>query len=185
MVIIIKEPRIFFVGGNMEYMERLIKNAEKYQRKLDLIILEKKGQIVGDGYLDIIVDRNNYEKFIDALTKEEILIEGITWWLYCDNTLLKTDYGYGGPKSWYFSGWFSELCNEFDEINVEKIRTRNANNYVEIINKEYKTLIKNKKTQKYSDGKHLSFIENKELMPGFWILVPNEWKNGLQRIGKN
>lgn len=47
---------------------------------LDSILIKHKAQPVGSGYIDIIVHRNNYKKFIDDIISEGFSITYVTWW---------------------------------------------------------------------------------------------------------
>lgn len=49
----------------MTYLTNLKNNSAKYQAKLNQIIKNNKGQIVGNGYIDIIVSRENSVNFIE------------------------------------------------------------------------------------------------------------------------
>ena len=164
----------------MEYINNLKNNSLHYKKILDSIIEVRKGQHIGNGYKEIVIKRENIENFINDLNIHHFIIDAVSWWFYCSELDKKSKYGYGGPKSKYFSGWFSELCHDFDEMEMEhisEIMGDNKLNYVEIINSRFKDIVYNKKTVKYFDGGFLTFQRDTELIPGFSILVPEEWKN--------
>jgi hypothetical protein len=161
----------------MEYTDILKNDGLDNKKILDSIIRERKGQPVGNGYIDIIIKRENIDNFINDLTKHHFIINGVSWWFYCSEIGQKSEYGLGGPKSKYFTGWFSELYHDFDEIEIKQIMEDNKLNYTEIINNKFKEIIYNKQTIKYFDGNYLSFQKDIELTPGFWVYVPEEWKN--------
>jgi len=89
--------------------------------QLDEILEKHKAQPVGHGYIDIIVNRDNYKSFITDVIQYGYKIKSISWWEWCSGDK-KSDYGQGGPKSRYYDGWFSELSIDIDDIEVSDER---------------------------------------------------------------
>jgi hypothetical protein len=57
-------------------------NAFSPERKiiLDNILEKNQTDIVGKGYIDIIVSRMNYKDLIAEILSEKIKIRAISWW---------------------------------------------------------------------------------------------------------
>ena len=138
------------------------------KEKLDAIIDLHKAQPVGDGYIDIIVLRENCGPFITDLIKNSFKITNVSWWEWCLNNH-KNQYGLGGPRSKYFDGWFAELPVGIDIVQYD----------MEIENddmiKNIKSLITTKTIIYPNDI--LTYTLNTWLTPAFWIDVPEDWKN--------
>jgi hypothetical protein len=138
------------------------------KEKLDEILELNKAQPVGNGYIDIIVSRENYDHFIRDLIENGYSIESISWWEWCPNDK-KNEYGLGGPRSKYYTGWFAELPIDLDDFNFSE----------EMENEEIiKEIIKRieAKTISYL-GEILTFNQNKWLTPALWLDVPQDWTN--------
>jgi len=138
------------------------------KERLDEIIEKHKAQPVGHGYIDIIVTRNNYKGFISDLVNNGYKIESISWWEWCPDES-KCNYGVGGPKSNSYKGWFSELPIDVNDLNLPDDLIKDQIIF-EIINAiETKTIT-------YPD-ETLTFEHDKCLTPGFWLGVPDDWRN--------
>jgi hypothetical protein len=136
--------------------------------KLDEIIEKHKAQPVGHGYIDIIVSRKNYKDFISDLVNYEYKVRGISWWEWCEKEK-ENEYGLGGPKSFYYDGWFSEIPIDIDDIVLDE-KTKNA--VGQIVDKiEAKTISFRDET--------VTFKQNSWLTPAIWLDVPNDWRNTL------
>lgn len=64
-------------------------------------------QSVGSGGIDLICPMENVPLFVQKMNELHIKIKGFTWW--CHVTDKHEPCGMGGPKSQYYSGWFSEI----------------------------------------------------------------------------
>ena len=141
-------------------------NSQKTKENIDVLLERYKAQPVGKGYIDIIVMKENYKQFIDCIIKENCIIKTISWWEYCKTIDTKNRFGFGGPRSRYYSGWFSEL-SIWDDIE-----TRNIENiYDEIVK------IVDHKIIEYPVAGVLNIHDGNRLTPGFWLDVPSEWEN--------
>ncbi|MDC1205472.1 hypothetical protein N8083_01335 [Candidatus Pacebacteria bacterium] len=135
--------------------------SQQTQSKLDALIDEHSASVVGDGYIDIIVLRENIEGFVNKLDTLGIQVNTLTWWCYCiENNDSDCPHGMGGPV--YQDGYFSEIVEEHDELDQ-----KNPEELVEFI--------KNKKTKG-----SLTFQDNHCLTPAFWLDVPKDWKSSGQ-----
>ena len=136
-------------------------------------------------YIDIIVSRNNYIDFINELTKFKFVIEAISWWCHCttyNEKNLGCPHGYGGPKSKYFEGWYSERSHDFDEIDqndIDELGNDFNETTVKKINNKALNIINNKQTISYEDGTFHEFKKDICLTPGLWVRVPDDWVNSF------
>lgn len=126
-------------------------------RTLDEILAHNLAQPVGDGYIDIIVRRENYRNLLKDLIEKGYEISCISWWEYVDRIDRKSRYGLGGPRSEFYKGWFSEICT------VDEIEFRELKNPVEDIT----SVIENKIID--IGSKNISFDTDKFLTPAFWL----------------
>jgi len=170
------------------YFNFLEENEEVIINKLEKIMINYKVQVVGSGYIDCIIMKDNLEDFIKEVGDLGILISGASWWCYVNPTESKnTDcpHGMGGPSSIYYEGWFSELQNDFYELDkkskdkvisfydVKTIYYLNMRTMItikKILNKPFKYT-----SNDYIDG-------NKCVQPGLWLLVPRTWKNKVTKV---
>ncbi|WP_203364727.1 hypothetical protein [Bacillus sp. REN10] len=167
----------------MKYFDYLELNKNEFVTHLEHILTLYKVQPVGNGYIDCIVMKNDLKGFIKEITTLGILITDVSWWCYVkptnDNESTECPHGMGGPESEYYEGWFSELQNDFFEADVEKVNS--------IINSYDKHSIYSLNMQIIDEIKNMlntpfrytptEYIEgNKCVMPGLWLLVPEDWK---------
>lgn len=136
--------------------------------KLDEILDKHKAQPVGNGYIDIIVGRDNYNDLVTDIINSGFKIKSISWWEWCPGKKVN-EYGLGGPESIYYNGWFSELPIGLDEIIFSTAAT-NETIIKEIVNRiETKTISFLNET--------VAFNKNAWLTPAVWLDVPDEWRN--------
>lgn len=137
------------------------------KEKLDQILEIHKAQPVGDGYIDIIVNRDNFANFICDLIENGYKIESISWWEWCSDE--KTNnYGLGGPKSRYFDGWYSELSIDVDDVELtDKSKEDQIREVLRVI-----------ETKSISfPGETITFTRHDWLTPAIWLDVPDDWGN--------
>lgn len=130
------------------------------KKTLDHILEKHKAQPAGNGYIDIIVSRENYKPFVADLIQNEFNIRSISWWEWCPADK-ESEYGLGGPASQYFKGWFSELPVDVDDI--ESIETKEGR-----LEKVLNTI--ESKSISFVD-KTVTFNESHWLTPAIWIEV--------------
>jgi hypothetical protein len=143
--------------------------GEMNKVELDNILLNNQAQPVGDGYIDIIINPSNLQRFLSAIKESDFFIIGVSWWEYCKLSIAEAKFGMGGPKSIYYSGWLAEIpiidIDHFDEAaNIDSIEL----------------FIKNKKINNEL-GNSIEYSEG-ILWPGLWISTPEEWKNNWMEI---
>ncbi|WP_144556031.1 hypothetical protein [Bacillus sp. X1(2014)] len=165
----------------MRYFDYLTSNKNEFVTQIEHLFTKYKVQPVGSGYIDCIVMKNNLEEFIKELTALGILISDVSWWCYVNpnNETTECPHGMGGPKSTYYEGWFSELQNDFFEADSEKVNSI-LNSYdkqsINALNIQTIDGIKNmlNKPFKYTPTDYIQC--NKCVMPGVWLLVPEDWE---------
>ena len=135
------------------------------KEKLDDIILKYKAQPSGIGYTEIIVKNEFVEDFIMEILTAGFSITNVCWWEYCKTLDTKNKLGYGGPKSIYCDGWFSEICFTDDFPYKINITGNNMEKYKMVMD-------------------HIKYIKTNEIIrydeiltPSFCIDVPDEWEN--------
>ena len=137
------------------------------KEQLDIILEKHRAQPVGNGYIDIIVRREDYQNLIQDLIRSEFEIESISWWEWCEKEN-DCKYGLGGPKSDYYDGWFAEIPTKVDNLNLAELNNE----------KSIETVVKliEEKSVGFTD-ETIKFIDSDWLMPAIWLNVPDEWKN--------
>lgn len=165
----------------MTYFDHLESNKKNLVEQLERILTFYNVEPVGSGYIDCIVMRDNLKLFIDEITALGILITDVSWWCYVDPVnSTGCPHGMGGPKSKYYEGWFSELQNDMYEVDMEKVDS--ITNYYDkqsVNSTNIQTLenIENilKVPFRYTPTDYIHG-NNKCVMPGIWMLVPDDWK---------
>jgi hypothetical protein len=163
----------------MKYFDYLESNKEYLVEQLERILTLYKVQPVGNGYIDCIIMKNNLKQFIDEVSALGILISDVSWWCYVDPVdSTGCPHGMGGPRSDYYEGWFSELQNDLYEVDKEKIDSLiNLFDKQSVISINMQTLedIENilKVPFRYTPTDYIQ--ENKCVMTGIWLLVPDDW----------
>ncbi len=138
------------------------------KKLLDSLMVKYKAQSVGSGYLEIITKRENYRDFIDAVLENGFKITRVSWWEYCETMETRNNYGMGGPRSKFYTGWFSELCMDWDNIA--------SPNNLDAMKHEITKTIENKTIEIYN-GEVITYRDCLSLTPAFEIKVPDTWKN--------
>lgn len=144
-------------------------NYLKNKKILDDLLNKYKAQPVGNGYIDIIVMRDNFKNLIIDLLNNNYEIRSVSWWEFCKKDE-ESLYGLGGPESIFYNGWFSEIPIDIDDIsnNIE-IDSKLQNIFDIIINK----------VVQFPDNDVISFKKNDCLIPALWLNVPKDWKNNI------
>jgi hypothetical protein len=138
---------------------------------LDKILEKHKAQPVGNGYIDIIVFRDNYKDFISDLLANDFKIVSISWWEWCIGKK-KNEYGLGGPESIFYNGWFSEIPANVDDFYFSADVPR-GDIFREILSKiETKSISFTNET--------VTFGKSNWLTPAIWLDVPDDWRNNYR-----
>jgi hypothetical protein len=136
---------------------------------LDRLLEEHKAQPVGNGYIDIIVKRENYKLFVTDLVRNGYNIMCMSWWEWCPGEK-KSDFGLGGPKSRYYEGWFSELIIDLDEFEIGARNKEREEVIREVISAIETKLIS-------FPTETVTFKQSAWLTPALWLDVPEDWRN--------
>lgn len=145
--------------------------STKKKQLLDEMLERNKVTIVGIGYIDLIVPRENYKNLLYELIWNDFIISDISWWEYCVDTGSK--YWLGWPRNHYWIGWYSEITIGPDTITIESIEWDKEKGKVinEIIN------FIEKKEIKFYWNEYINFQDYERLTPAFWLKTPEGWKN--------
>jgi hypothetical protein len=166
----------------MMYFDFLESNKKELIEKLERIFTLYNVEPVGNGYIDCIVMKDKLKEFINEITALGILITDVSWWCYvnpANHESTGCPHGMGGPKSEYYEGWFSELQNDFYEVDKDRVDS-NMNFYdkqsvystnMQTIEGVQKML---KEPFRYTPTDYIQ--GNKCVTPGIWLLVPDTWK---------
>lgn len=136
------------------------------KENLDNILTKYKVQPVGDGYIDLIVKRENYKEFIEEVLLNGFEVKSISWWEWCSPEE-KPKFGLGGPNSEFYIGWFAELPIELDEVSLEDGQLNQPDELFSFI--ESKSIV-------FPEGK-ITFKNAEWLTPALWLNVPGDWRN--------
>lgn len=104
----------------MEYKKNLKINQDQIQKQINEIFEQYNGQIVGNGYIDIIMSRPNAILAINALGDLTVAVVKLTWWCHWTRENEKKygcPHGLGGPMDENGIGYFSECVGYPDFRN--------------------------------------------------------------------
>ena len=150
-------------------------HADSFQASIERLLEKYKTQPVGNGYIDLILDKENSLNLIDELTELSVAVENLTWWCNVteeNKSKLGCPHGYGGPLNTYGEGWFSE-CVHYPDFEIPKLPdpideyAMSLSAFVEKCNRLAINYIKNILPTE-------SFY-SPCLYPGIWIDVPPDW----------
>lgn len=131
--------------------------------ELDQIIRSHKAQVVGSGYIDVIVKQENVRSLVEFLIQKSIRIYQICWWEYINSANKNSKYGLGGVKSRFYDGWFAEICFGDDDVTENSLEE-----IMKII--EDKVFI-------FYDGERINYKQEKNLTPALFLDVPDDWES--------
>jgi len=138
---------------------------------LDSILEKNQTDIVGKGYIDIIVSRSNYINLIKELVFENFKIRSVSWWEWCPENK-ECEYGLGGPESRFYAGYYAELPIGVDDIDLNTLLPMNDKTKIA----DYIVTFIERKEIKYPD-ELIKFQAALWLTPGLWLEVPKNWEN--------
>jgi len=157
------------------YIKELAGNKNQLQAEIERLILKYQVQVVGNGYIDMIVLRSNALALISDLTQINICVNVLSWWCLCtpeSQATLGCPHGMGGPTNKFGVGWFSELGGPYFDlkdlgIDFEALSISQSE-FVEGCNRIVSDYLEN-------DFEQERFFTGC-LHPGLWLLVPDEWR---------
>jgi len=171
----------------MKYYDFLVRNHKEVIERLEELLRKYKVEPVGDGYIDCIVMKENLVAFIYEVSDLGILITYASWWCYVnpdEEIHTGCPHGMGGPRSIYYEGWFSELQNDLyglEDKTIDKVLLSYDKQLIYTLNMNTLSGIKKilEKPFKYTPNDYI--VGNKCVNPGLWLLVPDNWKRGVQK----
>jgi len=165
----------------MNYIDFLETNKEYITKELEIIFKKYKVQPVGNGYIDCIIKKPELGAFVEEISSLGIIIISSSWWCHVESYSQSErgcPHGLGGPRSEYYNGWFSELQNEFYDVeesllnklsesfDKQRIRVSNLNTLKGIEERLSITFMYT--PTEYIEG-------NRCVVPGIWLFVPDNW----------
>jgi hypothetical protein len=168
----------------MRYYDFLDANNKEIVEQLKTLMTKYKVEPVGNGYIDCIVMKDTMEEFIKEIGDLGILITYASWWCYVNPNPNESNntgcpHGMGGPSSIYYEGWFSELQNDFYELDekiIDKVLLSYDKQLIYFLNMKTLDGIRKmlEKPFRYTPKDYIA--GNKCVNPGLWLLVPDKWK---------
>jgi len=104
------------------YFENLHSSPEHIQLALESLFEKYQVQPVGDGYIDLIVDRARALELIAELTDLRVAVERLTWWCNVtpeNQSKYGCPHGLGGPLNRSGAGCFSE-CHDYPDFAIRE-----------------------------------------------------------------
>jgi hypothetical protein len=158
------------------YLKNLQSDSEKFQIAIESLLEKYQVQPVGDGFIDLILDKNISLALIQEFTKLHVAVERLTWWCHVTSETkneLGCPHGMGGPQDVYSEGWFSECVGYSDFVVLEFLNPLDENSMPpEIFTTKCNELVTNyiKNTFPFEG------FYSPCLYVGLWLRVPDDWK---------
>jgi hypothetical protein len=158
------------------YLQTLQNDPERFQFAIETLLEKHQAQPVGNGYIDLILKKENSLNLISELTNLSVAVYSLTWWCHFTletASLLGCPHGYGGPQDKYGEGMFSECVHypAFDVFELPEPIHENSMTpelFVEKCNALAINYIQNiLPTERFYSPC---------LYPGLWLRVPDDWK---------
>ena len=157
----------------MEYKKYL--EINQIQKQINEILEHHNAQIVGMGYVDIILSRPNAILTINVLDKLSVVVNKISWWCHWTHENYKLygcPHGMGGPTAESGVGWFSECVGypifDIDDLDLEKDMATPS---------VYSAKCNQSMCHYLENQLHEEWFFSECLWPGIWLDVPDDWKS--------
>jgi hypothetical protein len=158
----------------------LAARRNEVQPELDAFLVASDLHPFGWGYIDIIAPLERCEEFVSKVTALEIPIPMIALWCHCTDQNRQRygcPHGFGGPAC--EGGFFSEMCEpDSFEPSIPESRSDRSEDLATLLRDCNAQAIEcvragMKRMEDYSPC----------LVPGFWLAVPEDWRNSWAREG--
>ena len=162
------------------YVRDLGARQNEVQPELDAFLIASDVHPVGWGYIDIITPLERCEDLVSRVTALGIPISMITLWCHCtdeNRNRYGCPHGMGGPRC--EDGFFSEMC---ERDSFEPMISESCSDGVE----DLVALLRacNAQAIEYvRAGMRRREDYSPCLVPGFWLAVPEDWRNPWARGG--
>ncbi|MBI5295475.1 MAG: hypothetical protein HY869_08360 [Chloroflexi bacterium] len=161
--------------STLPYLKNLQSDPEKFQIAIEGLLEKYKVQPVGNGYIDLIVDKDISLALVHELTKLTVAIERLTWWCHVTSETkneLGCPHGMGGPQNKFGKGWFSECVGHPDFVVLDAINHLNKSSMLpEIFSTKSNEVVANYIKNIFpSEG-----FYSPCLYVGLWLCVPDDW----------
>ncbi len=157
------------------YMSHLKANQPQMQMAIESLMQKYMTQPVGDGYIDVIVLRQDAPRLLDELEQLPVAVVGASWWCLADNLLAAgCPHGYGGPLNRFGRGWFSE-CVQYKNFDVSEF---GISLQADLSTRPHELAkMCNRALKSYLETTFLTEpFYSPCLQPGLWLHVPDEWR---------
>jgi len=158
------------------YLKSLQSDPEKFQFFIESLLEKYQAQPVGDGYIDLILDKDISLVLIQEFTKLHVAVERLTWWCHVTaqtKTTLGCPHGMGGPQNRYGEGWFSECVQYPDFFVIEALHPLDESSMSPEI---FATKCNELATHYIKDVFPSEGFYSPCLHIGLWVHVPEGWK---------
>ena len=170
----------------MRYYDFLEGNKKAIVKNLEILMTKYKVEPVGNGYIDCIIMKDDLERFVKEIGDIGVLITYASWWCYVgpnESNNAGCPHGMGGPSSIYYEGWFSELQNDFYELDkniIDKVLLSYDKQLIYSLNLNTLDGIRKMLEEPFRYTPNDYIAENKCVNPGLWLLVPDTWKRRVE-----
>lgn len=170
------EREIVFLDDLLsDYLAAVDAQKSDLQPQINHLLEKYQAQPVGNGYIDVIIDRANVFAFLDELTTLGIAVDAVTWW--CHYTPLSKEtlgcpHGMGGPINKFGEGRFSE-CEHYPvfDVQAQGVNFKSTGVNAHVLSQQANQLVHNYLT---TEWQHEPFYSDC-LRPGLWLHLPLDW----------
>jgi len=159
------------------YISRLEQHAATIKPRLDQLLVDLEATPVGHGYIDIIVLRDRWDVFVDSVTGIGIAISHMTLWCHAseaNQARYGCPHGLGGPMTKH--GWITEMAGDW-VFNAEALVP-----VAEDVDGDGRDRV-DRWNAAARDSLRSDLFCNQSpcYLPGFWLKVPEGWRNCMER----
>lgn len=159
---------------NNAYFSRLAKSKAVLMPRVEALLADCASLPVGWGFIDLITRKGRCDQLIAGLAALGVAIRGVTLWCDCtkeSELRYGCPHGMGGPR--HETGFFSEMC-ERDWFNIEDLGINASGRDVDPAS--LVSLCNNLAREYVWVGMTRRSDYSPCLVPGFWLLVPDDWR---------
>jgi hypothetical protein len=157
------------------YIQDLIARQDAVKPLLDEYLRRLSACVVGNGYIDIVLDMDSAMTLLKLAHELRIAVVGHTYWCNCtphNRLLYHCPHGGGGPIHGEDGSYFSE-CYQYDGFTLDERGFDNAS-----FGTDFLSFVSNSNAYMTDYLAHRMKREvffSQCLCPGIWLLVPHDW----------